>query len=227
MGNDNSRIAEETKLPPMEVAWLEERYGVLTQRTTTTRDPVLLTEEQFVCKFPDSQRTMAKLLFDAMDSDRQGVVDFRHFCIAIAMLSNGTRDDKIAFAFRLYDYGHKGYIDSKDIRTVVNAFRISSERLARALTDETAEEAAASPSASSTEEAIAVRSTAEIAESLMAHMDPSGSGRVTQAEFAAFCRHHPEVVDQVHVAFQALRRAAMFDWTSPNARVSGKECVVC
>ena len=70
MGNEESKIAEETCLPRSEIAWLHERYEVLTQLSPTAReDSVLLTKPQFASKFPESQAELAKFLFEAMDED--------------------------------------------------------------------------------------------------------------------------------------------------------------
>lgn len=239
MGNEQSRIAEETQLPAMEVAWLQERYHVLTQRNHTTRDdPVKLNEAQFVGKFPESQSDMAKMLFHAMDTGKTGEVDFRHFCIAVAALSRGSEEQKIDFAFRLYDRDGKGYIEAADVASIAAVFKATCGKLASTLpagpSDGPREQASAEKDAAAAADEGETAATsleldapeARIAATLMAHMDPEGTGRVTNAQFAAFCRRHREITEQVQQAYVALRRAAMFDWSQPHTRAKGDECCV-
>jgi Ca2+-binding EF-hand superfamily protein len=232
MGNEESKIADETHLPRAEIAWLHERYEVLTQRSITARgEAVLLTLPQFTSKFPESQHKLAKVLFEAMDVDRKGVVDFRHFCAAVTVLSRGTKAAKMDFAFRLYDRGDKGYIDATDMHDIATVFRASCRKIADSMAakgerdgdDASPTDGFASPVDAAPE--LSREATTDLADSLLRSMDRQCTGRVSKEDFIEFCREHPDVIAQVEQTYAALRRAAMFDWAQPNGKGSD-ECVV-
>jgi Ca2+-binding EF-hand superfamily protein len=238
MGSEESKIAEETRLPRHEIAWLHERYEVLTQRSATSRESTeLLTRAQFMSKFPDSQHQLAKLLFDAMDTGAKGEVDFRHFCAAVTVLSHGARRDKINFAFRLYDKGDKGYIDKADLHDIVLIFRSSCRKISeqlRAMEHANGGEKDAAdddgspglPLDSADQDAELVRERTDVlADSLWGSMDRSGTGKVSKDDFMVFCDNHPDVIAQVEQTYVALRRAAMFDWSQPNHKGTD-DCIV-
>ena len=203
MGSENSRIAQTTGMLESDVDRLHEKYQLM---TSTAGEKHELNEAQFVSKFPPQQSELATMIFNAMDINKAGVVDFREFCMAVAVLSQGSKDDKVNFTFALYDRDRKGYIGADDLRRVVTVFKRSSESLLSSLgvQHQVSERAAAS--------------------TIFESMRPAQKGRVSREEFRAFCNAHPEVFDQVEVTFNAIKRAAYWDW---DVAKDGKEPHIC
>lgn len=196
MGNENAKIASETGLVEWEVERLRGKFDSLRQRALTSREVDELTESVFVSKFPPTQERMARLIFQAMDVERKGVVDFRQFCVAVSVLSRGSTADKVDLAFSLYDKDRKGYIDASDVTHMLQTFKQSSRSILEAL-------GVHNPIS----ETVATNT-------VLTSMNPGKGQTVTKAEFVEFCQKHPEVVEQVQVAYTALKRAAYFDWDS-------------
>lgn len=196
MGNDTSKIAGETGLVEWEVKRLHEKYDMLSRADALDAKSAKLDEGLFVSKFPDSQEQLAHLIFHAMDIEETGFIDFREYCVAVAVLSKGSADEKMEFAFNLYDTGNKGFISLEDLDQMVTIFRASSKRLISKLKEaEGAEE----------DDALA-------ASHLFNSMNPDTNGRVSKEEFFNFCRRNPEMFEQIGAAFNALKRASYWDW---------------
>lgn len=47
-------------------------------------------------------------MFRAFDEDNNGAIDFREFIIGLSVSSRGTPDEKLGFAFKLYDVNRDG-----------------------------------------------------------------------------------------------------------------------
>ena len=135
MGSEESKLAAETGVPMKDFERLRMHYDYLTTDGPrgSTGHRVPLTLPQFQSKFPVAQQSMAALIFCAMDSDGSGEIDFREFSLAFTLLSKGTEEAKIDFAFALYDSEKKGYIRAEDVSKIVNCFSHSSVRILRAL----------------------------------------------------------------------------------------------
>eukprot|EP00743_Colponemidia_sp_Colp-15_P007497 GILK01008103.1.p1 GENE.GILK01008103.1~~GILK01008103.1.p1 ORF type:complete len:230 (-),score=33.68 GILK01008103.1:163-852(-) len=61
-------------------------------------------------------------LFQVLDTNGDGVLNFREFVTALAILSVGTFEEKIKLSFSLYDSSRKGFIMREDLRMVVIDF---------------------------------------------------------------------------------------------------------
>ena len=63
----------------------------------------------------DRLRLILSRLYEVFDSDRDGLVDFTELSTGLAALCGGTRDDKVAAAFALYDYNGDGVISLEEM----------------------------------------------------------------------------------------------------------------
>jgi hypothetical protein len=128
MGNDTSKIAEETGMREGEVTSLRARFDYLAtpigEVVAPSRDSLSLT--LFVAKFPESQQQLAGMLFTAMDARRKGVVEFADFARAVALLSNGAPSNvsrKIGFGFEMYDSSGAGAVTRDDVLRAIGCYR--------------------------------------------------------------------------------------------------------
>ncbi|NWY56974.1 CSEN protein, partial [Chionis minor] len=54
--------------------------------------------------------TYAHFLFDAFDADRNGALCFQDFAVGLSVLLRGTVQQKLKWAFNLYDINKDGYV---------------------------------------------------------------------------------------------------------------------
>lgn len=58
-------------------------------------------------------------LFNAVDVDRTGQVDFKNFAYALGVLKNGTMDQRTWLAFRAYDLDHDNFINKNELASLL------------------------------------------------------------------------------------------------------------
>jgi len=60
-------------------------------------------------------------VFRTFDTDKNGVVDFREFLLAIDVTSDGIPEEKLNWAFSLYDVDGNGWIDIDEMTTIIRS----------------------------------------------------------------------------------------------------------
>merc|ERR1719318_756425 len=108
-------------------------------------------------------------VFRTFDRDQNGFIDFKEFLLAIHVTSSGTPEDKLNWAFSMYDVDGSGWIDLGEMTRIVKSiFRMSGpgQRKQAAALGESAEERASS---------------------IFRRMDQNSDGKVTRMEFVSTC----------------------------------------
>jgi Ca2+-binding EF-hand superfamily protein len=62
------------------------------------------------------------LIFGTFDRDKDGNINFKEFVTGLSVITRGSPDEKLEFAFRMYDLDGNGFITREDMLQVIEAF---------------------------------------------------------------------------------------------------------
>ncbi|KAF2976477.1 hypothetical protein EK904_014297 [Melospiza melodia maxima] len=69
----------------------------------------------------EDSTTYAHFLFNAFDTDHNGSVSFEDFVMGLSILLRGTVQEKLNWAFNLYDINKDGYITKEEMLDIMKA----------------------------------------------------------------------------------------------------------
>ena len=124
----------------------------------------------------------AEHVFRSFDKNKDGQIDFREFVISLSITSRGTLEQKLQWAFKVYDIDEDGYITRKEMLEIVKAiFKMSRHN-------------SLSNSLSVSED---VATPEERVDDIIKQLDANMDGKLSEKEFIDGSKNNPDIASKL------------------------------